>query len=485
MSRKPVAKVKTLPIKSMQRRADSWTNLYTGAGIPGRDKLQSSAFALRAPLNYASAEVFDLYRQNWLAKRLVDDVVTDAFRSGWKLQVTGGEGTDEDLPKQWLEWMLSIRAFTHGQEGLRWAMVCGGAVGLLITDDTPLTQASQSVFATPMDLGTLQEVQQIVVIDARYAVPVLTNYTADPKSPNFGLPEMYTVTPYGSSTASPSYQVHWSRLLRFEGVPTDMLTRVGNLLWGDPIYEAAWDPLMRYGMAYQGAAICASEFGVKAMKIKSLEQMLGSDQYDKILARVRGIKMGISASGVALLDAEYEDLEFMSQPVTGLDDLLDRFKSEVAGVARIPESRLWGNQAGKVAGANEDHRLWAEYVHGWQMLRCEPPLRKLTKLWFASKSGPTGGKVPTGWAVVPEPIDPPDENRELEMRERQAKVDQTYFQMGSLESGEIRESRFGGVAYSTETTLDPAVTAAIKANDLAAAKANDKTQDEVPPAPGE
>lgn len=481
MARKPITKAKAdqspSRSKTLHRRSDSWTNLLTGAGIAGRDKLQSSFFRLRAPLNYASEEVFALYRQNWLAKRLVDDLCGDAVRCGWVVQ----SADDQELTRSTAEAWKKLNALEKMQDGLRWALVCGGAVGLILTDDTPLVQASASVFATPLDTNTLRNVLQVVVIDARYALPNLSAYTADPNSPNFGLPEIYTVTPYGNSTASPSYQVHWSRLLRFEGIPTDMLTRVGNLLWGDPIYEAAWDPLMRYGMAYQGAAVCVAEFGTKILKMKDLAALMDGEDYQKILNRVSGVKLSLGAYGMALLDAEFEELESMAVAVSGLHELLNEFKKEVVGVTREPESRLYGNQAGKLSGANEDHRLWAEYVHSWQMGRLFKPLHRLTELIYLSKEGPTKGKLPDGWTIAPLPIDPPDLDRELEQRERQAKIDQAYFGMGVLEPGETRESRFGGPAYSHETTLDPAVTAAIKANDLAAAKDNDKALDQTPP----
>ena len=64
-------------------RADSWTNAYTGVGVKGVDKLTASLFDLRTKLGYN--EQFALYRQNWIAKRQVDDLVSDATRAGFKI----------------------------------------------------------------------------------------------------------------------------------------------------------------------------------------------------------------------------------------------------------------------------------------------------------------------------------------------------------------------------------------------------------------
>lgn len=464
-------------------RADAWNNVYTGAGIAGKDKLESSIFRQRARIDWS--QLTALYRQNWLAKRLVDDLCGDAVRAGFALEVD----KDDELPTKWQDAMDALHAFTRAQDGLRWSLVYGGAVGLLVTEDAAFARSGVGVqtssgimqvgvLATPLQESQLRAVKQILIVDARYALPDITAYTDDPDSANFGIPEFYQVTPYGQATNTTSYKVHWTRLLRFDGVPTDMLTRVANLTWGDSIYESAWDALMRYGMAYQGAAITAQEFAQGVLSVKDLAALMGSEQYAAILARAQGFKMGLGTAGLAIIDAEGETYTRMGQPVSGLDSLLELFKQEVSGVARIPEQRLYGNQAGKLAGAGEDHRLWAEYVHAWQTKSVIPQLTTLTRLWFASKDGPTGGKVPAKWKITPNPIDPPDLDKEIERRLKQSQIDHTYFGDGVLEPGEIRDSRYGGAEYSYETTLDAKISDAIKAQEERAA-----TEKQAPPEP--
>jgi phage-related protein (TIGR01555 family) len=457
-------------------RADGWSSLYTGAGLPGRDKTESFEFKARARIEWAQLQ--NLYRQNWIAKRLVDDVVGDATRSGFEIDF---EATDDDAKddlrsavKQ--EWQR-LHAIQRCADGLRWAMVFRGSVGLLLTDDIPagLSQPMQSgteaftTLATPLPENDFGAVKQIVIVDARYALPDISRYDDDVDSLNFGLPLYYQVTPYGQSTNTVSYRVHWSRLLRFNGVPTDMLTRIANLTWGDSVYEACFDALRRYGMAFDGVAVTVSEFAQGVLSMKDLSLNLASDQVSSVITRTQAFKMGLGAFGLALIDADAEEYKRLGQPVGGLDSLLEKFKVEIAGASRIPQSRLWGNQAGRLSGAEEDHRLWAEYVHAWQMQSVIPQLHRLTSLIFASKDGPTKGAEPPRWVIRPNPIDPPDLDKEIERRERQAKIDQAYYQMDALEPIEIRESRFGGVSYTYETTLDQTISEQKKEAQAAAA----------------
>ena len=446
-------------------RADGWSSLYTGAGIAGKDKTESFEFKARGRIEWAQLQ--NLYRQNWIAKRLVDDVVGDATRSGFEIDF---EATDDSTPADLqtavkAEWMR-LHALQRCADGLRWAMVFRGAVGLLLTDDIPagMSQPMQSgmdaysTLATPLPEGDLNAVKQIVIVDARYALPDISRYDDDVDSTNFGLPLYYQVTPYGQSTNTVSYRVHWSRLLRFNGVPTDMLTRIANLTWGDSVYESCFDALRRYGMAFDGVAVTVSEFAQGVLSMKDLSLNLAGDQVGSILTRTAAFKMGLGSFGLALIDADAEEYKRLGQPVGGLNELLEQFKTEVAGSSRIPQSRLWGTQQGRLVGAEQDHKLWAEYVHAWQIQSVVPQLTRLTQLLFASKDGPTKGAEPPKWIIRPNPIDPPDLDKEIERRERQAKVDQAYYQMDTLEPVEIRQSRFGGATYSYETTLDADVT---------------------------
>lgn len=461
-------------------RADSWRNVYTGASIPGVDKFTASNYQQRDKLTYN--EETALYRQNWLAKRQVDDVCEDATRSGFTFVCQD----DPELADKVYEYWKEINAIQHCKEGMRWALVYGGAVGMLLTDDEALNNDAISVMSTPLDPSQMGGVRQIVICNAIYAVPNLTDMTVEAGSPNFGNPTLYTVTPYGYSTNTPSFQVHWTRILRFEGVPVDQMTRIGNLTWGDSIYESSYDALMRYGMVYQGASLAAAEFGLKVLKVNGLSRLMATEQYEQILGRAAGVKLGLGAARMAIIDngepgQAGEELVLMSQPVTGLPDLMDRSKQEVAGALHSNLARLFGESEGALSTADQDDETWQEWIHGWQMSSVIPQLTRLTQMAFESKDGPHPASPDKHWEIIPNPIDPPDTSKELEQKERQSKVDQVYYAMGALEPSEIRESRFGGARFSHETVLDPAVSKTIKANDEAAAKAaSTPTTPEVP-----
>ena len=449
---------KAIQSKSRKRvtvNVDSWANLLNGLGVQGRDKTQATEYLSRAPLDYA--QLTSLYRQDWIAKRVVDELVRDSFRAGFVFTVEDDDKLPAEMAKAWqksgvMEAVAQI---------FRWALVYGGAVGVLLTDDRPLNTGGRSVLSEPLDAKSLKTVRRVLVVDRRYAIPDLSTIDDEPASPNFNLPTIYQVTPYGQMTTA-QFNVHWTRILRVDGVPTDVQTRLANLLWGDSLLESMYDPLRFHGQVMQGAATTALEFTQGVLSMKDLSLNLVSDQNAKVLARVQAFRMGLGATGVALIDSEFEKYERMGQPITGLKDLIDAFQREAAGAINIPRSRLYGNQAGAVAGSESDHKVWAEFVHGWQVYAVIPALRRFTEVLIAAKEGPTKGQPLEGWNIKPNPIDPPDLDKEVTQRRTQAETDKIYFEMQALESTEIRQSRFGGADYSIETTLNKEISAALE-----------------------
>ena len=72
----------------------------------------------------------------------------------------------------------------------------------------------------------------------------------------------------------------------------------------------------------------------------------------------------------------------------------------------------------------------------------------------SAKMGPTRGKQLKNHSFIFNPLNEPTQDQIATTREKVAKTDKIYFEIGSLSSQEIRESRFGGDEYSMETQID-------------------------------
>lgn len=426
-------------------RADSWANLYNGLGVQGRDSSASTGYVERQPLGYAQCTW--LYRQDWGCGRVVSDLSRDATRAGYQLQAPQDVEDAQTVMDAWQE---------HGAmdmlvKGLLWALVYGGCGAVVYTDDKPQNLAQP--MSTALIPGTYTKIVRVQPVQRLYCVPDLGTVTTDPRSPNYGLPEVYYVTPLLAS-GSIILTVHWTRLIRFSGVPVDMQTYMANLSWGDPIFERAYNAVRDHGAGVASTSSIVQRFVQGVLKVSGLGNMLVSSQTDKILTRLRQFNLGLGATGLGLIDADAETFERLGQPVSGLEGLIGALRMELAGALGYPLSRLYGTQPGALASAEVDEKRWESTVHAWQEAVCVPALRRWTEIYLGARGAPDL----KGWKIVPNPIAPPNAKADAEVRKLQAEVDQLNIQSGIVEPVEIRKSRYGGTAFSADTTLDEAIT---------------------------
>lgn len=441
----------TAPAKAPARRADGWQNIYSGMGLQGRDASVATYYGLREPLQYQTLTW--LYRQDWVCNRVANEMACDGTRAGFEL--ISPDKADQCREMMGLWRTLDARSIL--EEGERWALVYGGAVGLVYTDDKPTNQFEP--LASPLLPASYNKVVRVDIVQRQYAVPNIGLVTTDPASPNYGLPEFYNVTPL--LTGGATMQVHWTRIIRFTGIPVEMQTAIANLSYGDPIYERAYNVVRNRGASMSATASIVERFVQGVLKVRGLDNALVSEQVDGILRRLRAFNLGLGTSGVALVDADAEDYSRLGQPVSGMEGLLHELRLELAASVAYPMSRLYGTQAGALASAEVDERRWESTIHARQLSNIVPALVRLTQILAQAKGAPDIGD---DWEVVPNPIQPPNAKADAEVRKVQAEVDLQYIQAGVLEPVEVRTSRFGGTVYSTTTTLDPQITAAIEAS---------------------
>jgi hypothetical protein len=105
-----------------------------------------------------------------------------------------------------------------------------------------------------------------------------------------------------------------------------------------------------------------------------------------------------------------------------------------------------------------EERVWASLVEQWQEVYCRTPITEVFTYIFASREGPTRGRIPESWSVLFPSIFTQTEKEKAELHQLKAASDAQYIQLGVLNPLEVRESRFGGTEYSIDTKLNEAVT---------------------------
>lgn len=145
-----------------------------------------------------------------------------------------------------------------------------------------------------------------------------------------------------------------------------------------------------------------------------------------------------------------DSLERIQSALTGYDSIVDRFSKQVTAVAGIPLPILFGEKStGMSNSGDKDLENYYNHVNSKQESVLLQPIQQFLNLTakFLKLDEPTFNFNPL-WQL--------SETEIIKNRNLQAQTDKIYEEMGSLDAKEIRNSRFGGFGYSTETNLEQA-----------------------------
>jgi phage-related protein (TIGR01555 family) len=356
--------------------------------------------------------------------------------------------------KKALQKLQQLEAQAKFFEALVWARVFGGSLMVLGIDDGGRGDDSM---AQPLDEKDVRKFEFLAVFD-RWDVDVYSWYR-DPKHEKFGLPESYRIrqTASAGGTDSPMANqiVHETRIIRFDGTMVNRRRRIRNAGWADSIYIKISDVIRDFASAWGGAAHLMQDFAQMVFKMKGLQAAMAADKAGIVLKRMTLMDMSRSMTRAVPIDADGEEIERQQTPLSSMPEMLDRFALRLAAAAHIPVTRLFGQSpAGLNATGDNDVRNFYDYVGGLQIRDLLPKLNRVLHLIFVAKDGPTGGIEPKNWSVSFNPLWQLDELQQATMRKTQADTDASYITNQVLTPEEVAMSRFGGDAYSVETTLD-------------------------------
>ena len=419
----------------LSNRQDVYYNAVSGFG-GARDPLQRTYFAAEQVMNQTELE--RLYRFYWLPRRIVGLMPADACRQGIELNMD-----DADLGTTINRRMDELKVWERIEEALCMARLYGGSVLLLgaIDGQDP---------TLPLKVEKVSSVSSLTVLD-RWQLTIHSTFS-DPLQPQYGEPELYRINPVATDAAKAvkASVVHASRVLRFDGAWLPDRTRSQNQGWHDSVLTGINQNLKQFGISVQSAAVLFQDFITKTLKIPNLAQMIADGQEDLLQARIQYAVGQMSSIGVSLIGQD-EEFQKVQTPITGLVELLDKFMDLTAAAANLPKTRLFGQQLGTLAGADETTRDYYDGVKSYQEKTLRAPVTNIIDLLLAEASKAKDDQ----WSFEFSPLWQPTNKELADTRKTQAETDQIYISNGVLEPSEVAISRFGPDGYSMETVIDP------------------------------
>jgi phage-related protein (TIGR01555 family) len=369
-------------------------------------------------------ELLSMYTTNWIAGKTVDIPVDDMLRN-WRQIKTPSLSPSEIEEFEQEEDKLQVREM-YGRAG-KWARLYGGSVILLGLDGTgPLD--------TPLDVTKVKKgaLKFLHVLD-RHDLGTGPINTTDPTKANFRLPEFYRII--GSSQ-----QIHYTRLIRFDGLDVPWRARIQNRYWGLSILQRVYDAIINAQTVSDSIASMTYESSIDVVKVPNLFQYLASPGgTDKVIERFALADIVKSTNNMLIIDST-EEYEKSTTQFGALPDIMTRFLNAVAAAADIPATRMLG-QSAQGLNATGEHDLFNYFnmVQSKQETELAPQLRYLDEILTRS----VYGHKPDDWSFEFNSLwqSPPSALATIEVQ--RAQRDEIYMRngvvTGSIVGEQLRE----------------------------------------------
>lgn len=425
---------------------DGFVNVLTGLGDVAKDKREAAKLQLEL-MSYEALEL--LYRQQAIARRIVDLPPDDMFREGFEPTIKDQQEDAEALLEECTELGVEASMVT----ALKYKRAYGGSAILVGANDGTADLSQE------LNEDNIRSVDYLTVFDAYEARPI--EFENNPTKKGYGEATMYQLNPHQlGGTVKPLQRVHASRFLVFQGDLASRRQKLSPSLgvahgWGDSIYQRIAKGVRDYDQSWAGVNALMQDFSQTILKIQGLGAALLADKDKTIKKRFQVINMGRSIVQATILDKDGEDFERKTTSMSGVSEVQRENMNRVAAEAGIPTVVLFGISPGGLNATGEsDIGIWYDMVRAMQRREAKPALRRLLRLMLLAKDGPTGGKLPEKYDVIFPALQQESPSQRAETRNKNANTDNLYLNMGVASAEDIARSRFGGKDYGHELDVD-------------------------------
>ena len=355
--------------------ADSFVNFQAKVGWGAGNQGDYSGYQLTY-ISRNRVQLEAMYRGSWIVGQAVDAVAEDMTRAGITIH--------SDLPPDQIETLgqdlRRMNIWPQLASVIKWARLYGGAVGLMLIDGQHL--------ASPLRPETIARGQfrGILPLDRWQVQPSMTDLVED-YGPHLGQPRYYDVVAAGGGL--PAGRIHYSRLIRFDGVELPWWQRQAENGWGLSVVERLYDRLIAFDSSTLGAAQLAYKAHLRVMKIDGLRDLIasGGKAMDALTEWLKFVRLGQTNEGLTVVDAK-DEFQTHAYTFTGLDSLLLQFGQQLSGALQIPLVRLFGQSpAGLNSTGESDLRMYYDAIKQQQEGRLGLPMDTLLDVMCRSSLG--------------------------------------------------------------------------------------------------
>lgn len=351
---------------------DSFQNLIARVGQGTANQASGGGYGF-SPVSRNRTQLEYAYRSSWLAGKAVDAFAEDMTREGVEVKC--------DLPPEDLETLdhgiNSLAIWDRIKSNAKWSRLYGGSIAVLMIDgqapETPLN----------FDRIGLNQFRGLMVLDRWVVQPSLTELVTE-FNMHMGQPKYYDVT--ADAQGMTSQRIHYSRVIRLDGVELPYWQRIAENGWGQSILERLWDRLLAFDSTTEGAAQLVYKAHLRTYAVDGLREIIaaGGKAFEGLTKQIDLIRAYQSNEGLTLMDAK-DKFEAHAYSFAGLSDMLMQFGQQLSGAMDIPLVRLFGQSpAGLNATGESDMRTYYDSIKQQQESKLRDGIERIYKCAFPS-----------------------------------------------------------------------------------------------------
>lgn len=354
---------------------DSFANFEARTGYGTANQSSASGYQFDF-ISRNRIQLEAMYRSSWIVGKVVDAVAEDMTRAGIDIDAD----TDPKDTKKLTEAQERLRLWDQICDTIKWARLYGGALGVLLIDGQQMS--------TPLNVDSIGRgsFKGIHVLDRWLVQPSLTDVVTE-LGPSLGMPKFYDVVADGM--ALKRQRIHYSRVIRVDGVDLPYWQKITENLWGQSVVERLFDRLIAFDSTTAGAAQLIYKAHLRTYGVKGLRDIIstGGPAMEGLVKQIEMIRRYQSNEGLTLMDAE-DVFETHQYAFSGLDNVLLQFGQQLSGATDMPLVRLFGQSpAGLNATGDSDMRMYDDMIRKEQERRLRAPLTTIMDVLHRSVLG--------------------------------------------------------------------------------------------------
>jgi uncharacterized protein len=345
---------------------DSFTNFLAKLGTNTQNLQSYSQYSLAPFISRQRIELEAAYRSSWLVGQVVDTVAEDMTRESVTI--------NSKLPPEDIKMILSIftdlNIWHELSNTIKWARLYGGAIAVILTEGAD--------YEKPLNTNAVGKgrFKGLVVFDRWMIDPTFGDLVTE-LCPDMGKPKFYRVLP--GMPALSGQKIHYSRVIRFDGIELPYYQKLTENLWGLSVVERMYDRLIAFDSATQGASQLLHKAHLRTIQVKGFREALalGGATESAVVKQFNYIRMLQTLEGLTVLDGD-DSFQVHPYSFSGISDVLMQFGEQISGATGIPLVRLFGQSpAGLSSSGESDLRNYYDHINKLQESQMRAPLVKL------------------------------------------------------------------------------------------------------------